>query len=313
MLSAETTTLTFACPVCRKKLEDAGPGEFRCPSEGTAYPRVGGIWRFMPSERLAYFSRFVKEYEAIRLSEGRCSADPAYYRSLPSQDLTGCNSRNWRIRAKSFETLMDSCVRPAEERLGRPLKLLDLGAGNGWLSYHLAKRGHDAVAVDLMANDFDGLGAHVHFDASFTPVQAEFDHLPFADGQADMVIYNASFHYSTDYVGAIAEAMRVLRPGGQVIILDSPIYRDGRSGEQMVREREALFLKEHGFPSNAIPCENFLTHERLGQLSERLGLEWRVFKPFYGWGWTVRPWRARLRGCREPASFMVIVGERNGA
>ena len=48
-----------------------------------------------------------------------------------------------------------------------------------------------------------------------------------------------------------------------MIILDSPVYRDGRSGEQMVRDREATFSREHGFPSNAIPCENFLTHQRL--------------------------------------------------
>ena len=75
---------------------------------------------------------------------------------------------------------MERCLSPAEERLARPLRLLDLGAGNGWLSYHLARRGHEAAAVDLTVNDFDGLGAHVHFDAPFTPVQAEFDHLPFA-------------------------------------------------------------------------------------------------------------------------------------
>ncbi len=307
------TPFDFACPVCRGELEVVGPEELRCPAEGTSYRRVDGIWRFLPPERLAYFGRFVKEYEAVRLAEGRCSDDPAYYRSLPFRDLTGRHSANWRIRARSFETLLGRCLRPMEARLRRPLSLLDLGAGSGWLSYHVVKRGHQAAAVDLLANDFDGLGAHLHYDVPFTPVQAEFDHLPFATGGVDLVVYNASLHYSTDYSVALMEALRVLNAAGRVAIVDTPVYRDASSGEQMVRERETQFLKQYGFPSNAIPCENYLTYDRLEELGRAIGLRWEIYKPFYGWRWALRPWRARLRGRREPAGFMVIVGTRRGA
>jgi predicted RNA methylase len=52
-----------------------------------------------------------------------------------------------------------------EREASRPLDLLDLGAGTGWMSYRLALRGHHPVAVDLLNDDRDGLGAARHFFA----------------------------------------------------------------------------------------------------------------------------------------------------
>jgi HemK-related putative methylase len=110
----------------------------------------------------------------------------------------------------------------------------------------------------------------------------------------------------------LAEALRVLQPEGTVAIVDSPVYHDASSGAQMVRERETQFQKKYGFASNSIPSENYLTYDRLEELARKLGLRWQRIEPFYGWRWALRPWRARLRGHREPARFMVILGSRDG-
>jgi len=303
-------SLKFACPACRTPLEAAGPEALRCPADGAVYRRVDGIWRFLLPEREAFFQQFMREYETVRRAEGRGSDDPAYYRALPFEDRTGRFRDDWRIRAKSFQTLVERVLVPLEAERERPLVILDLGAGNGWLSYRLAQRGHAVAAVDLLTNAFDGLGAHVHYDAAFTPVQAEFDRLPFTDGGADLVVFNASLHYSTDYERTLGEALRVLRSDGRLVIMDSPVYRDARSGEQMVREREAQFEAKYGFPSDALPSENYLTYDRLEELAEALGLRWELIRPFYGWRWALRPWKARLLGRREPAQFLVIVGRR---
>ena len=90
------------------------------------------------------------------------------------------------------------------------------------------------IAVDLLVNEQDGLGAWKQYENTFTPVQAEFNHLPVMDSFADVVIFNASFHYSEDYAQSLAEALRVLSPGGRVVIMDSPVYRRSASGEKMV-------------------------------------------------------------------------------
>ena len=190
--------------------------------------------------------------------------------------------------------------------------MLDLGAGVGWLSNRLAELGHDPCAIDLNLDPRDGLGAARHYGGDWPRVQAEFDRLPLADRQADLVIYNASLHYSTAYRSTLAEALRVLRPGGRIVVLDSPIYRHDASGRQMIAERQAAFARDHGTRSDALPSVGYLTWAMLRELGRELGLRWRVIRPWYGWRWALRPWRARLACKREPSTFALLVAQRSG-
>jgi radical SAM superfamily enzyme YgiQ (UPF0313 family)/SAM-dependent methyltransferase len=302
---AATIDAILACPGCRQPLETEGEHRRRCPIEQRSFEAIDGIWRFLLAERETYFAPFLREYGIVRADEGRGTDDPSYYRRLPFEDRSGRHPDMWTIRATSFRALADS-VLPRHEK--KPLKIaLDLGAGNGWLAYRLAERGWQAAAVDLSTDRLDGLGAKAFYDRSFAAIQAEFERLPIASGQVDLVIFNASFHYATDYAAVLSEAKRVLAPGGEIVILDTPIYEDGSSGRRMVLEREEAFLRKYGFRSNALPSENYLTYARLPQLERQLGLSFRVIKPYYGLRWAVRPLRARLSGGREPAKFHLLV------
>lgn len=302
--------LIFACPACRGPLEAASPDELRCPADQLTFQRIDNIWRMLTPERAAHFEQFIQDYETVRQGEGRGAEDPEYYRNLPEVDLTGRFAGDWAIRATSFRALIDGIVEPLERVRPRPLNILDLGAGNGWLSNRLASRGHRLTAVDLQTNAADGLGAHIHYETDFTPVQAEFDRLPFVSGQFDLIVFNGSLHYSTDCLVTLGEALRASRPDGILAILDTPVYQNPASGKAMVQEREEAFTRQYGFASNAIPSENFLTYRRLEDLAALLGLEWRYIKPNYGLRWRLRPWKAKLRRSREPATFMLIAGRR---
>jgi len=306
-------TFRFACPSCGSPLQEgSAPSEQHCPAEGTVYRQKDGIWPFLTLAGKEAYGQFILEYETVRRVEGRGSSDPAFYRALPFEDRSGRFRADWQIRARSYQALLDEIVVPLEKRTRRTLSAVDLGAGNGWLAYRLAQRGHQAAAVDLLTNPLDGLGSHVHYDAPFTPIQADFNHLPFIADQMDLVVFNASLHYSTRYETTLCEAWRILKPGGELVLLDSPLYQDAGSGAQMVREREGLFRKEYGFASNALPSENFLTRSRLMEVGQRLGTRWQLYRPFYGWGWELRPWKARLLGRREPAQFYLIHAAKPG-
>ncbi|MBA2453315.1 MAG: class I SAM-dependent methyltransferase [Chloroflexia bacterium] len=304
------TPFSFACPQCRGVLERRGPDDFYCSNDRLSFHQVDGIWRMLLHERAEYFAKFVQDYETVRFEERRGADDPRYYQSLPFADTTGRFTEDWSIRATSFRALLARVIEPAGGRLARPMTILDIGAGNGWLSNHLAGRGHNVAAVDLLINEADGLGTHVYYNTAFVPVQAEFDRLPFASSQIDLVVFNGSLHYSTDFAETLREALRVLRPGGQLAIVDSPVYQSASSGAAMVREREEQFRRLYGFPSNSTPSENFLTFSRLKELGAALNLEWRLIQPFYSVSWALRPLKARLRGHREPARFLVMVGTR---
>src|SRR5262249_27000189 len=143
---------------------------------------------------------FLDQYGHIRTAEGRGSDDPSYYRMLPFH-----RTWDWRIRAATFEYLKRHIL-PA------PCKqILDLGAGNCWLSNRLIELGHKPVAVNLSSNPADGLRARRHYENPPPAIEADFHELPFPEHLFDLVIYNASFHYSPDYKRAIAEARRVFK------------------------------------------------------------------------------------------------------
>lgn len=301
----------FACPSCQSPLENIREGSLRCTKEGISFEKEENIWNFLRPERTKRFEKFIKEYETIRKEEGRGSTNPAFYRKLPFQDLTGQFEEDWKIRTISYLTFVREVLNPFNKILARPVKILDVGAGNGWFSNRLTQLGQRVVAVDLLTNPFDGLGACVHYPDPFVAVQAEFDRLPFANALFDMVIFNASLHYSENYHATLNEALRVSGENSRLVILDSPIYENPQSGKQMVKEREDYFNKKFGFPSDALTSESYLTFQKLDELAKQFNLYWLHVKPNYGWKWSLKPWIAKLKRQREPAQFLILVGHKN--
>ncbi|HKE27060.1 MAG TPA: class I SAM-dependent methyltransferase [Bryobacteraceae bacterium] len=251
--------------------------------------------------------RFLEEYRQIRYAEGRGSEDPEYYRALPFEDLSRRNAAMWQMRAKTYRYFERRILAPLEMAAGQPLDIMDLGAGNCWLSYRLSLRRHRVCAVDIFLDPRDGLAAARHYDAKFPVVGAEFDHLPFPSSSFDLAVFNSSVHYSTDYSTTLAEALRCLRPGGRVVILDSPLYRERAHGEQMIAERHAQFEKRYGFRSDSVPSIEFLDKPRMRELADSLHLRWRVHRPWYGWSWHLRPLKAWFARRRPPSRFWIFI------
>ncbi|MBV9265556.1 MAG: class I SAM-dependent methyltransferase [Acidobacteriaceae bacterium] len=256
-------------------------------------------------------NRFLREYQYVRRAEGRGSEDSSYYLALPFKDLSGRNTGMWKMRAKTYRYFERHILKPVERRTGRPLEILDLGAGNCWLSYRLSLRGHHTIAVDIFNDELDGLGAAQHYGATFSTVEADFDDLPLSSASFDMVIYNSSVHYSTNYAYTLLEARRCLRPGGQIVILDSPLYKRKEDGLRMVQERHAFFKQHYGFRSDAIPSIEFLDVPTLRELSATLKLTWHVVVPWYGWRWHTRGLGAWMQNKRPPSRFWILVGTFN--
>jgi SAM-dependent methyltransferase len=306
--------IALLCPRCRQDcgaLDTATDQAIHCAC-GYTIASVNGVWRALSPERELHFRTFMKEYREIRLSEGRGSRDPEYYFALPFEDLSGKNAWQWQIRAKTYDCFARKVLPEMEARVRRPIEILDIGAGNGWLSYRLAGRGHRPVAVDLLDDEFDGLQATRHYagrlEHPFPAMQAEMDRLPFADGQFDAAIFNAAFHYSEDYGRTIAEALHCLRKDADIVILDTPCYGRAESGEAMLRERHDQYQQRYGFASNSVASREYVTMEMMHGLERQFGFKWRVLRPWYGWNWAMRPWKARWANKREPSNFYIFWG-----
>ncbi len=91
--------------------------------------------------------------------------------------------------------------------------LVDLGCGAGLLAPHVASMGYRHVGVDLTASALAQAREH-----GVTAVRGSVVAVPVADGAADVVCAGEILEHVTDLAATVAEACRVLRPGGTLVI-----------------------------------------------------------------------------------------------
>ncbi|WZO99643.1 class I SAM-dependent methyltransferase [Isosphaeraceae bacterium EP7] len=109
------------------------------------------------------------------------------------------------------------------DRLTEPGRLVDLGCGAGRLTLEFARRGFDAVAVDLSRPMLRQVGAKGASEGLDVPrVEANLCHLPFGADEFDSALLMFSTlgmvrnEQARDRV--LEEAARVLRPGGRLFL-----------------------------------------------------------------------------------------------
>jgi len=100
---------------------------------------------------------------------------------------------------------------PPAERPGEVL--VDLGCGAGLLAPHVAAKGYRHVGVDLVASALVQAADH-----GVEPVRADVTRLPLRDGCAAVVSAGELLEHVTDLSGTVAEACRILRPGGTLVL-----------------------------------------------------------------------------------------------
>lgn len=100
----------------------------------------------------------------------------------------------------------------------RGQKILDLAAGTGASSVALAKSGAEVVAGDFSPGMI-AEGKRRHGDVkNVTFVEADAMNLPFADDEFDAVTISYGLRNVADPRAAIAEMLRVTKPGGTLVI-----------------------------------------------------------------------------------------------
>jgi SAM-dependent methyltransferase len=141
----------------------------------------------------------------------------------------------WHYRESFFDAIV-----PAPGRL-----TLEVGAGEGRVARDLADRGHHVVGIDSSrtltrhAQEADGRGRYL---------AAAAEALPFEDAGFDLVVaYNALMDLE-DLELAIAEAARVLAPGGRLCVsVTHPLADAGRFTEDDSFLVEGSYLEPSRF------------------------------------------------------------------
>ena len=131
--------------------------------------------------------------------------------------LAGRYDRRWHRYVRCTTEALDR-----RAAVGAAERALDVGCGTGaFLARLLARHpAQDAAGVDasrgMLAEARRKLAAHPHVRLVHAPAEA----LPFAADAFDVVVSASAFHFFPDPRAALAEAARVLRSGGRLVLLD---------------------------------------------------------------------------------------------
>jgi ubiquinone/menaquinone biosynthesis C-methylase UbiE len=137
-----------------------------------------------------------------------------------------------------------------------PLTIVDIGAGTGLFARRFAELAPSAqiYAVDSAATMVEWMLAHVPASVGdrFHPLLAEESVVPLADAAADLVVMIHVHHELADPPASYREALRLLRPGGQVLVVDWAPGDQPFGPPQRIRasdEAIATMLEDAGFNS----------------------------------------------------------------
>ena len=182
-------------------------------------------------------------------------------------------------KIRSLHVAESEVERAIDNVLGkRPLgRLVDIGTGTGRMIELFGPRASHAIGIDrssemlrLARVKLEAAGIHSSLR------QGDMYALPLEDGSADSIIIHQVLHYAHSPASAIAEAARVLAPGGTLLVVDFAAHEreDLRSTDAHIRLGFEDEVMDQWFAAAGLEVDH-VQHLEGGELTVTL---WRGFK-----------------------------------
>ncbi len=153
-----------------------------------------------------------QDSEALRLALRRRQDKMRSY----FDELAGKFGRNY-VPGRSWQGLAETLL-----TLMPPMVIADLGAGEGTFSQLLARRSKKVIAVDNSEKMVEyGLElARKHGVKNLEYRKGDLEEVPIRDATVDLAFFSQALHHAQHPERAVAEAARILKPGGRIVVLD---------------------------------------------------------------------------------------------
>jgi SAM-dependent methyltransferase len=143
------------------------------------------------------------------------------------EEMRGMEDEHWWLVGRG-RILLSIVEQECERRGGRVERLLDVGSGTGAMLQELSRFADEAVGVET-----DPIPLAMSRERGLAVQEAPANDLPSSDESVDVLTAFDVLEHVPDDVGAAAEFLRVLRPGG-VAIVSVPAYSWLWSGHDVV-------------------------------------------------------------------------------
>ncbi|QYM79927.1 metalloregulator ArsR/SmtB family transcription factor [Horticoccus luteus] len=161
-------------------------------------------------------------------------------------------------------------------RITPAIVIADLGAGEGLISQLLAQRAQQVWCIDNSPRmvEVGTALAKKNGLANLAYKLGDIENVPLPDASVDLAILSQALHHAQHPQAAVAEAYRILRPGGQILVLDLNEHQFAKARELYADvwlgfKESALhqFLKRAGFVKVAVAA---VAHETTEPFFETL-------------------------------------------
>jgi ubiquinone/menaquinone biosynthesis C-methylase UbiE len=195
--------------------------------------------RFPHIEQGVHYATSPKEafelsYMNLRQQENRVPHD-ALVQQLPKVPEHHPHVKEWRMRRKTLQRFMHYLSNNHFQTI------LDIGCGNGWFTAKLAPFAHEVVGMDVGKQEL-ATAARCFPDERITFLCCtDWSLLPAS--YFDCIVFNASIQYFPFSTQFWNDLFRLLKPGGEIHLLDSPFYSAGEVNAAKKRS-EVYFRKQ---------------------------------------------------------------------
>lgn len=228
LLDGQELTVSELCAVLQLPQSTASRHLKTLGDEGWVVSRSEGTSRLYTMSAARLDAAAGRLWEVVReqlASSADVAQDRARLESVlasrrrKSQEYFSAAAGDWdRVRAELYGTRADLVALLA--LLDDAWIVGDLGCGTGALSETLAPWVRRVVAVDASAEMLDAARRRLAPVPNVEVRRGELESLPIADAELDVALLSLVLHFVPEPARAIAEAARVVRPGGRVLVLD---------------------------------------------------------------------------------------------
>ena len=187
---------------------------------------------------------FEQLYISLRRREQRIYTDKELFQ-LPDIAAGHPHFKEWLIRKQSCMELISHL-----ELKKSILHILEIGCGNGWLSYELSRiPGSMVVGIDINLTELQQAARVFSNHSKLRFVCGDIRSAVLKDLKFNTIVFAASIQYFPDLQEILAVAFNQLYSGGEIHIIDSRFYKPAEV--DAAAKRTIAYYLSLGFPEMA--------------------------------------------------------------